>query len=132
MSYTENYNEVSQFTISNKKTSQLKTSDIEKDNYLYIGYNIGCLLVYSLYDEAIIEDFKKVHQFCISSMVSTHDKKFLFTSDMGGSLKQWATLEKQLYYDYQKVHEGGIYSMACDDKYLFTSDKFGELKQWNI
>ena len=65
-------------------------------------------------------------------MVSNSDKAFLFTSDMGGNLKQWATLERQLIHDYGKIHQSGICSMACDDRFLFTSDKNGELKQWNF
>jgi WD40 repeat protein len=68
------------------------------------------------------------------SITATRDGQFLFTSDLYGSVKQWAIASGSLVHHFEKIHDAGIRSICCtsDSQFLFTSDQAGLVKQWHI
>jgi WD40 repeat protein len=95
----------------------------------------GKLMQWSVSQKKVTKEYGGIMAGCISSMVLTSGKNYLFLSDNDGCLKKLDVKKQKVVRDYGKIH-GQILSIAItsDDKYIFTSDfdDTGHVKQISV
>ena len=81
-----------------------------------------------------VRDFGQAHSDSIEMLISTHNKKWLFTGGTDRTLKQWSLKTGGFIQNYDIVHKSSIFlsAITSDDKIIFTGDRLNFIKQWNI
>jgi WD40 repeat protein len=66
--------------------------------------------------------------------VVTNDNKYLFTADLGGTLKQWANKKDKLCASVEKAHDGTIWSLVATpcSGFVLTGGEDLRLKLWAV
>lgn len=75
----------------------------------------------------LINNWGKIHNGTVHSIVTTPNKKYLFTSTSLSYLKQFCLSSFTMIKNYGKIHEGKVFSIetSADSEFLFTSDQYG-------
>ena len=107
---------------------------IATSEFLFITDYSGCMTQWDISSGKLHHNWGTIHSDIITSIAITHDEKFIFTSSIYDSIKQWNLSSRQLIHTYQDpILEGSIGKMviSSNGKWLFTGGS-SSVKKINI
>ena len=110
------------------------TNMIATSEFLFITDYSGCMTQWDISSGKLHHNWGTIHSDIITSIAITHDEKFIFTSSIYDSIKQWNLSSRQLIHTYQDpILEGSIGKMviSSNGKWLFTGGS-SSVKKINI
>ena len=97
---------------------------ITADNrYLFTGdIEDGDVKQFRVSDGRMIKHYHQLLEDGISSLITTHDSKYLFAGGKRGQLKQICLESQELVHDYGKIYNSDIYQLQTtrDSKYVIS------------
>lgn len=99
---------------------------------LFTGDRYGNLKSWNLSKEKLDKNFGRVTNYSITCIAITEDNRYLFVSDINGSIKQIDLKRRLVMKQYLKLHEAKITSMATSGNYLLSGDQNGVWHQLDI
>lgn len=81
------------------------------NEYLFISNSIGYIVMWSVLEKRIVNNFGKSHSSMICDMAVTSDNIFLISRDVESNLKQWKIKDQKLVNSFGEMTNGPIIKM---------------------